>query len=68
VRLKKLVKLKNPVTSSGIEPTTFRLVAQSLNQIRVHPTWKRKCKEKLSPSAMSQDEFSCANVAETGKN
>jgi hypothetical protein len=36
VRLEKLGELKNPVTSSGIEPMTFRLVAQCLNQLRYH--------------------------------
>jgi hypothetical protein len=34
VRLEGLGKLKNPVASSGIETTTFRLVAQCLNQLR----------------------------------
>jgi hypothetical protein len=31
VRLEGLGQLKNPITSSGIEPATFRLVAQYLN-------------------------------------
>jgi hypothetical protein len=34
VRLKGLGQLKNPITSSVIEPATFRLVAQCLNQLR----------------------------------
>jgi hypothetical protein len=34
VRLEGLGQLKNPMTSSGIEPATFRLEAQSLNQLR----------------------------------
>jgi hypothetical protein len=39
VRLEGLGKLKNPVTSSGTEPATSRLVAQCLNQLyyRVPP-------------------------------
>jgi hypothetical protein len=34
VRLKGLGQLKNPMTSSGIEPATFRLIAYCLNQLR----------------------------------
>jgi hypothetical protein len=34
VRLEGLGKLKNPMISSGIEPVTFRIVAQDLNQLR----------------------------------
>jgi hypothetical protein len=34
MRLVGLDQLKNPVTSSRIEPATFRLVAQCLNQLR----------------------------------
>jgi hypothetical protein len=34
VRLEGLGQLKNPVTSAGIEPATFRLVAQCLNHLR----------------------------------
>jgi hypothetical protein len=34
VRLEGLDQLKNSVTSLGIEPATFRLVSQCLNQVR----------------------------------
>jgi hypothetical protein len=34
VRLEGLGQLKNPMTSLEIEPMTFRLVAQCLNQLR----------------------------------
>jgi hypothetical protein len=34
VRLEGLGKLKSPVTSSGIEPTSFRILSYCLNQIR----------------------------------
>jgi hypothetical protein len=36
VRLEGLGQLKNPMTSSEIEPATFRLVAYCLNQLRYH--------------------------------
>jgi hypothetical protein len=34
MRLEGLGQLKNPMASSGIEPVTYRLVAQCLNQVR----------------------------------
>jgi hypothetical protein len=34
MRLEGLGQLKNPVTSSGFDPTTFLLVASCLNQLR----------------------------------
>jgi hypothetical protein len=34
MRLQGLGQLRNPITSSGIEPATFRLIAQCLNQLR----------------------------------
>jgi hypothetical protein len=36
VRLEGLGLFKNPMTSSGIEPVTFCLVAYCLNQLRYH--------------------------------
>jgi hypothetical protein len=38
VRPERLCQWKIPVTPRGIEPTTFRLVAQCLNQVRNHVT------------------------------
>jgi hypothetical protein len=37
-----LGQMKNPMTSSGIEPATFQLVAQRLNQLhyRVYPMYR----------------------------
>jgi hypothetical protein len=34
MQLEGLGQLKNPMTLSGLEPATFRLVAECLNQLR----------------------------------
>jgi hypothetical protein len=42
VRLEGLGQLKNPMTSLGIEPSTFRLLAQCLNQLRYQTIKEKK--------------------------
>jgi hypothetical protein len=39
VRLEGLGKMKNPMTSSGIKPATFRFVVQCLNQLCYRMTY-----------------------------
>jgi hypothetical protein len=46
VRLEKLDQLKYPVTSSGFETATFRLVAWCLNQLR-YRVLQSKLKENV---------------------
>jgi hypothetical protein len=43
VRLETLLQFKNPMTSSGIVPAAFRLVAQCLNQLRYRVRPRREC-------------------------
>jgi hypothetical protein len=53
--LEGLSHLENPVTSSGIEPATFRLVAQCLNELRYrvsHSFYVLWSKELLCSAAM----------------
>jgi hypothetical protein len=57
VRLEGLVQLKNPMTSSGIDPVTFRLVAQCLSQLRYRlfpDVWNETSFAKLIHSPKSQ--------------
>jgi hypothetical protein len=42
VLLEGLGKLKNPMTSSGIEPAMFLLVAKCLKQLRYRWGWLRR--------------------------
>jgi hypothetical protein len=45
VWLEGLGKLRNAITSSGIEPATFRLVAQRLNQLRYRMLHKNRSRQ-----------------------
>jgi hypothetical protein len=56
VRLDGLSKLKNPMTS-GIEPTTFLLVAQCLNQLLYHVCYIHIGYLTFYPPSMSTREY-----------
>jgi hypothetical protein len=47
VRLEGLGQLKNLINSSGIEPGTFRLAAQCLNQLRYRVPHLHRCGENI---------------------
>jgi hypothetical protein len=59
VRLEKLVNWKNPITSSGINHVTFRLVAQCLNQLRygVPPQITHQNKIKTGPDCVQPGRY-----------
>jgi hypothetical protein len=46
MRLEGLVELKNPTTSLGIEPATYRLLALCLNKLRYRAPVDFHSKEK----------------------
>jgi hypothetical protein len=48
-------QLKNPMTSSGIEPATFQLVAQCFIQLSYHDTVNNLKSSELIPPGAYED-------------
>jgi hypothetical protein len=72
VQLEWLGQLKNPMTSSGIEPATFRLVAR-LNQLRyrispdlnelLYFLWQTHVSEKLNHTIGAENQAASLNLS-----
>jgi hypothetical protein len=67
VRLEGLGQLKNPVTSSGVEPTTFRLVASckiSLSCYEQFFFFHISCSKAMNNDCTDRAAWCCSNAVD----